>query len=87
MIAARCTAFISSHRRLSHLLDSELPLTAHLFPSKRSTSAGIQDRRPRRIDISHQLSTARVAIGMVPFREGKIADTEVALAHSLDIDA
>jgi hypothetical protein len=50
-------------------------------------SIGVQDRCPGRVNISHQLSPARVAIGMVPLRQGEISCAEVPLAHGIDIDS
>ena len=49
-------------------------------------SIGVQDRCPGRVDISHQLSPARVVIGMIPPRQGEIACAEVPLAHGIEID-
>jgi hypothetical protein len=53
----------------------------------KTSSVGGQNRSPCRIDVRYQLRTAGVAIPMVPFREGKIADPEITPAHGLDMHA
>ena len=50
-------------------------------------SVGVQDRRPGRIDVGHQLRPARVTIGVIPLGESKVADAEVTPIRGLDIDA